>query len=359
MIESHLHCLVMAGGQGTRFWPESTSRKPKQYLNLLGEKSLLSETLERFEGLVTPDRRFIVTVQEQEELANSNSKGSIGDGNIIFEPSGRNTGPCILLSLATLLEKGASEDDVVAIVPSDHVILNKEGFRNTLKEASEMAIREEKIVTIGILPNFPHTGFGYIQKGEHITNLGYEVVEFKEKPDFDTAKEYVASGNYYWNAGMFVGTLRVLLEEFQKHAPEMFEFYQPLRDKLGDFKALSEVYNQIPKDSIDYAIMEKSDRVLVLPASFDWNDLGSWDALETVVKEQEGNTIVSALQHYFEDAKGNIVFTPDKFVSLINVNDLIVISNENAVVVLPKSDSQKVKNVVRSLKDTKLGKELL
>jgi len=356
--QSQMFCLVMAGGKGTRFWPESTTKKPKQYLNLTSEKSLLTETLLRFDGLVPNEKRYIVTVKEQAGLADENSTGMVSKDGLIFEPSGRNTAPCILLSLATLKAQGASDDDVVTIVPSDHVIMNAEGFRQTIKGAVDLAAANDYIVTIGIPPHFPHTGFGYIQKGESVESA-FAVSEFKEKPDFDTAKSYLASGNYFWNAGMFLGKIGVLLEEFKKHSPETFCHYESLLAAIGDEKQLAEVYNKIPKDSIDYAIMEKSTRVAVCEARFDWNDLGSWDALESVLDKQRENTIVKADDVYLENSEGNIIYAPDKFVSLINMQDTIVISNEKSVVVLPKKDSQNVKHIVEYLKESEKGSDLL
>lgn len=159
-----LYSLIMAGGKGTRFWPESTAKKPKQYLSLTGEKSLLEETLSRFDRFIDKERRFVVTVKEQEKLCSESSRGKINTNGLIFEPTGRNTGPCILMSLVTLLERGAKPTDVIVIVPSDHVILNKKGFHSTIKKAAEFSYKNQQIVTIGITPNFPHTGFGYIQK---------------------------------------------------------------------------------------------------------------------------------------------------------------------------------------------------
>lgn len=358
-MNSNLYCVVMAGGQGTRFWPESTTKKPKQYLSLTSDKSLLTETLMRFEGLVPESRRYIVTVKNQEALVKENSKGFIGNDGIIFEPSGRNTAPCILLSLAKLINDGASLDDVVAIVPSDHVILNQEGFKQTIRDAADVAISKNKIVTIGIQPHFPHTGFGYIQRGEKLVDETFNVQEFKEKPDYETAKSYIASGKYYWNAGMFMGKIGVLLEEFKANAPETYKSFEALKDTLGDDEKLAEAYGQIPSDSIDYAIMESSREVAVIPAQFDWNDLGSWDALESVIDKKDGNTIAAAKGTYFEEASGNIIYAPGKFVSLLNVEDLIVVSNETSVVVLPKKDSQKVKHIVAHLKESDAGIDLL
>jgi mannose-1-phosphate guanylyltransferase len=353
--------LVMAGGRGTRFWPESTSKKPKQYLNLLGDKSLLEATLDRFDGLIAKQNRYIVTVKEQASLAGL-SRHQINNDGLIFEPAGRNTAPCILLSLAKLVASGANKSDVMAVMPSDHVILNEKGFKEVVASASHIAHKEDKIVTIGVPPNFPHTGYGYIQKGQKLANSNgdvFQVAEFKEKPNYDTAKEYVASGDYLWNAGMFVGTIGRFLAEFEAHSPETFAFFNKLKEAIGSEEELERVYNQIPKDSFDYAVMEKSKNVMVTPALFDWNDLGSWDALEGVIEAKDDNVVVGVKDHYVEESKGNIVYAPDQFVSLINVEDLVVVSNGESLLIMPKSKSQKVKNVVSYLQSSELGEALL
>lgn len=349
----------MAGGQGTRFWPSSVSKKPKQYLPLISDKSLLEETLIRFDGLVGAEDRYVITVKAQEELVKESAGDRIGNDGIIFEPSGRNTGPCILLSLAHLMAKGASATDVVAIVPSDHVILNHQGFKDTLKKASELAVGLSKIVTIGIKPNFPHTGFGYIHRGEEVRDSSYDVKEFKEKPDLETAKNYVASGEYFWNAGMFVGTIERLLKEFEACAPEMYGHYEDLKNNAADFSKTGEIYEKIPKDSIDYAIMEKSKEVMTIPAEFDWNDLGSWDALESVLEKKDDNYTAQAKATFFQDAKDNIVFAPGKFVSLVDVEGLVVVSAEDNILVVPKEKAQEVKKVVEHLKTQDFGKDHL
>ncbi len=351
--------VIMAGGQGTRFWPESTVAKPKQYLNLVGDRSLLAQTLTRFGEVIPAAQRFIVTVESQYKLAKQHSQGELNSSGVILEPAGRNTAPCILLSIAALVEQGAALDDVVTIVPADHVILNEKGFQDIISKASRKARESDAIVTIGITPNFPHTGYGYIAKSQQLDNNFFTVDSFREKPDSKTATEYVKSGNYFWNAGMFVAKIGFLLNEFEQYAPETFSCYADLLKNINDPAKLKLTYESIPKESIDYAIMEKSKSVLVIPAAFDWNDLGSWDALESVVENSSGNTIVQAKHLFTSGAQGNIVFAPDQFVSLINVNDLIVVSNSKNVVVLPKQDAQKVKEVVTYLQEQSWGKEHL
>jgi mannose-1-phosphate guanylyltransferase len=340
--------LIMAGGKGTRFWPESTTLRPKQYLSIFGEKSLLEESCDRFDGLIESKNRYVITVKDQEGLCVKSTQNKIK--SIIFEPEGRNTGPCIMLSLASLLSDGVDENSVVVIVPSDHVILNKAGFRDTIFKAAQISSQNNEIVTIGITPSFPHTGFGYIEKGELYKAESFKVSRFKEKPHFELAKEYVSSGKYLWNAGMFVSPIKVLLEEFEKHAPKMFEHFKHLQKDIGDFDKLKLSYSKIPSDSFDYAVLEKTNRISVIPANFDWNDLGSWDALTSVVPETNGNTVVKANGNEFLNSNGNIVYAPNHFVSLVDLKDHIVVVNDKVVLIAPVSSSQEIKNIVGRLK---------
>ena len=344
------YSLIMAGGKGTRFWPESTQHHPKQYLKLMSDKTLLEETCDRFNHLIKIEQRFVVTVSDQLKLCEGSSRGKINADGIIVEPSGRNTAPCILLSLAYLLKKGVTENDVLAIVPSDHVILNKNGFQSTLKKAFEFCIKYNEIVTIGITPHFPHTGFGYIQKGEMVNAEAFKVSRFKEKPHFELAKEYIKSGEYLWNAGMFVAPVKVLIEEFRVHAPDMFKYFDELKSAIGDSAKIKGVYDKIPADSLDYAILEKSNRVSVIPAQFDWNDMGSWDALASVINETHGNTVVKSDGQFFLNSTDNTVYAPGKFVALINMEKHVVVVNDKVVLVAPIKDSQEVKKIVESLK---------
>ena len=211
----------MAGGKGTRFWPESTSTRPKQYLSLLKEESLLSETLKRFDSLIEVKNRFIVTVKEQEALVKECAGDKIDHDHIIFEPVGKNTAPCILLSLARLLKIGAQPSDVVMIVPSDHVIFNHGEFQKTLLRSTEIAKKESAIVTVGIVPTFPQTGYGHIRRGtQDKSKHFFKVDSFVEKPDLETAKKYLSSGEYYWNAGIFIGMIKTFCRSFEKTCSE-------------------------------------------------------------------------------------------------------------------------------------------
>jgi mannose-1-phosphate guanylyltransferase len=275
-------------------------------------------------------------------LALEASEGLCKDHALIFEPAGRNTGPAILLSLAELERKGATRNDVVVVTPSDHVILDQVAFRQTLEKSIQLSVERESIVTIGIKPTCPHTGYGYIHRDEAL-DAGFKVKAFKEKPDVETAKSFVESGEFYWNAGMFVGKIGTLLGEFEKHAPEMFEYYGKL--VAGEINS----YNDIPADSIDYAIMEKSSQIAVVPATFDWSDLGSWDAMEDVAEAKDGQTAIHTDIVYQNESNGNVVFAPHQKVVLHGLSDYIVVSNDDVLMILPKSESQEVKNIVSAL----------
>ena len=353
-----MNVLIMAGGQGTRFWPESTSRCPKQYLKLIGGQSFLYNTLDRFSDLAPKEKRYIVTTNDQADLAVNSSGDLFQSTNLVLEPEGRNTAPCIFLSLVELLAKNTDEDELVFVVPSDHVILNKKGFEETVAKAAALSKEKQGIVTIGIPPHSPHTGFGYIEKGE-AKGSGFEVESFKEKPKLETAVEYLKSGQYLWNAGMFMAPLKVFLEEFQQHAPSIFQHKDEVFNavKSGDVTA---AYKKLEEISVDYAIMEKSQNIFVCPAEFDWNDLGSWDALEQVLRPEQGNTLVPMNNHLLvQNAKGNIIKADQKLVALLNVDDLIIVSNKETLVVLPKKDSQKIKDLVGAVKSNKDLSEFL
>ena len=358
-LNFHLYSLIMAGGRGTRFWPESTLRTPKQYLPLARGNSLLRDTLKRFEEFIPREKRYVVTVKEQEALAKEAAVGMIAQDGLIFEPSGRNTAPCLLLGLHSLLKAGAKPEDGVILVPSDHIIHQHGAFQETLAKAAQVAFDHSKIVTIGISPSFPHTGFGYIHRGEELERGVFCVDQFVEKPDGKTARSYLSSGEYYWNAGIFVATIEVWLREFEQHAGDIYEHSQKIGRHIHNFSQLEQIYSQIPSNSIDYAIMEKSRQVAIVPAHFDWNDLGSWDALESVSEEKEGNFPVTCRDFYFQKAQGNIVYAPHKFVSLVHVNDLIVVANDSNIMVLPKEKSQEVKKIVEFIKARKDLKDLL
>ena len=351
ILRMNIYTLVMAGGGGTRLWPESTTKLPKQYLKLLGDDSLLQQTLLRLGPLIDVNRRFLVTVKDQEHLAEKESGTQLLKENIILEPFGKNTAPCILLALAALSNRGASPEDVVFITPADHVVGKTDNFQKTVAMASTMAVKQKKILVIGIPPTHPHTGYGYIEQGDPLDD-GFLVKSFKEKPDTKTASSYVNSGKFFWNAGLFVATMETFLLQFKTHAPFLFKYFAQLKDNWQNFSKIKDIYQKMREISIDYAIMEKSDQIMAVAANFTWNDLGSWDALEEVIPSTVGNTLIRSSGHFIKDAKGNIVHAPGKFISIIGVDDLVVVANKKAVMVLKKTETQRVKEIISYLKDS-------
>ncbi len=336
--------LVMAGGRGTRFWPLSTKKHPKQYLPLAPSGlSLLEDTISRFTHSVESQDQFILTTKEQINLAEKYSL-SLPKENILIEPDMRNTAPALLLAALYLRDRGQNLDNPLTILPADHVILNKKAFIKDIERACSHISAEGGVVTLGIKPHFPHTGFGYINVSKKLGPNFYVLNKFVEKPDLETAKNFLSQGSYYWNAGIFILKLSDLLNYFEELCPQFHDFM-----KIKEHNERLKNYHLLENISFDYAVMEKIEQAYCLEASFDWNDCGSWDAMEQILDLGE-NTLIQNNPHYIKNSKGNIVYTDkNKFVSLVDVQDLIVVSNEKALFVIPKKMSQKVKEVVSYL----------
>ncbi len=331
--------IILCGGSGTRLWPISRTLMPKQFVKLFDTKSLFQLTVER--NINVCDSQFIVSNAEQyflaldqlEELKQVNN-------NYLLEPVGRNTAPAITLACMAL-----DGEEIVLVTPSDHLIKDELEYKKVLEKAKILA-EDDFLVTFGIKPTFAETGFGYIEAN------GYDVKKFHEKPDKDTALSYVKAGNYYWNSGMFCFKVKVFLEELRKYSPKVYaksliayenatkeEF---TRIKYDDMEA-------IPEDSIDYAVMEKSDIVKVIPSDIDWSDVGSFDALfNELPKDKNNNTIEE--KHISINSKNNLIYGKDKYIATIDVEDLIIVDTGDALLISRKGSSQKVKQVVSKLK---------
>jgi len=333
--------IILCGGSGTRLWPISRTLMPKQFVKLFEEKSLFQLTVERNAKIC--DNQFIVSNAEQyflaidqlEELNKSNNQ-------YLLEPVGRNTAPAIALACLAL-----PKDEIVLVTPSDHLIKDEEAYATVLQKAHALA-NEDNLVTFGITPTFAETGFGYIEAD------GLEVKAFHEKPNSQTAQKYVDAGNYYWNSGMFCFKAGIFLEELQKYAPKLYEtskiafenasHEEMIRIKHDDMLA-------IPEDSIDYAVMEKSNRVKVVPSTIEWSDVGSFDALfEELPKDENNNTKND--KHIAIDSKNNLIYGSGKYIATIDVEDLIIVDTGDALLVSKKGSSQKVKEVVKEIKKT-------
>lgn len=334
--------IILCGGSGTRLWPISRTLMPKQFVKLFSNKSLFQLTVERNNKLcrsqfiVSNSEQYFLALDQLEELDKSNN-------SYLLEPIGRNTAPAIALACMAL-----EYDEIVLVTPSDHLIKDEKEYEKVLKKAKEFA-KDNKLVTFGITPTFAETGYGYIE-----TLNEFDVKAFHEKPDFETATFYLKAGNYYWNSGMFCFKAGVFLDELEKYSPEIYNqslnaFNNANKNEIIRIK--HEDMMAIPEDSIDYAVMEKSDIVKVIPSNIDWNDVGSFDALfEELPKDKNGNTKND--NHISIDSKNNLVYGSERKIATIDVEDLIIIDTGDALLVSKKGSSQKVKKVVEKLKES-------
>jgi len=345
--------MILCGGNGTRLWPISKTLMPKQFVKLFdapgqpllqsnspSEKSLFQLTVERNSKVC--DSQFIVSNTEQYFLALDQLEELQKENNrYLLEPVGRNTAPAIALACMKL-----DKDEIVLVTPSDHLIKNEAEYVKVLEKAQKLAT-EDNLVTFGITPSFAETGFGYIE-----SENTYDVKAFHEKPDKQTAQSYVDAGNYYWNSGMFCFKAGVFLEELKKHSPEIYETSLKALENAND-ENLTRIKHDdmmvIPEDSIDYAVMEKSERVKVVPSDIDWSDVGSFDALyEELPKDALGNTINE--NHISIDSKNNLIYGQDRKIATVDIEDLIVVDTGDALLISKKGSSQKVKKVVQEVR---------
>lgn len=348
-----LYAVIMAGGVGSRFWPRSKERKPKQLIRIFGDNTMIQDTVKRMEGLVAPKNIFVITNKVQKPRV-IEQLPQLPQENIVDEPFGKNTAACI--GLASVLIKAKNNEAVVVTLPSDHLIKDDEEFRKCLKNAAEFAYNSKGLVTIGITPNRPETGYGYIQFDEkEISGNIYKVLTFAEKPNLATARRFIESGDFLWNAGIFIWRVDTILEEIKNFLPDLHEGLLEIESAIGtaDFeKQLVNVYGQLKSISIDYGVMEKAQNVYLTKADFYWNDVGSWEAVyEVAEKDEEGNALIGDV--YTEKTFGSYVFSPKKFVATIGVENLIIIDTHEALLVCNRDNAQEVRQIVEYLKMNK------
>jgi mannose-1-phosphate guanylyltransferase len=351
--------VIMAGGVGSRFWPVSTSKFPKQFHDMLGiGETLLQHTYNRLAKVVPYEQILILTNQGYKELVKEQLP-KINDEQIFLEPAMRNTAPCILL--AALKIRKQNPDAVMLVAPSDHWIEDEEAFTRDIHLAFEEAAKKEILITLGIKPTFPNTGYGYIKYKEDKENKFQKVVKFTEKPNLVNAKKFLEDGNYLWNAGIFIWKASFIADSFLKYLPEMYHLFEIGSDKLNgpeEDNFIGSVYPQAENISIDFAIMEKSEFVYVLPATFDWNDLGTWGALYGELdKDDQKNAVVNA-QLISNEAKDNIIYTNrPKVVVVDGLEDYIIVDDEDVLLIVPKEKEQEIKEI-RARVMEKFGKNL-
>jgi mannose-1-phosphate guanylyltransferase len=345
--------IVMAGGSGQRFWPASRETYPKQFLTLYGNRSLLQYSYQRAKQITDPKCVYVSTRSGLESPIRKQLL-SLRKDRLIVEPIGRDTAPSILLSCMWIQRR--IPDATVMFLPADHYVSPTERFVRTAAKALSLAERTSSIIIIGITPSFSSTGYGYIQcdRGQRERRSPFSVLSFREKPDLKTAERYLKEGNYYWNSGIFAAKANVMMDQIRDHAPKIFKLAQPLFGlPESTFRAkLPRVFRDMPKISLDYAVMEKSKDVLMIPAEFEWNDLGCWASLEDLPYLRKGKNVSSGpLLSY--DSQGNIVSAGERLVTLVDVENLVVALTEDALLICRKDSAQKVKQVVTSLKQGK------
>ena len=356
-----MYALIMAGGVGARFWPKSRALTPKHLLSIINEKNMLENTVDRLDSLVSNDNCYVITNETQKPLV-LESVSSLKEENIIAEPFGRNTAAAVGYgALKILLE---DKNATMIVLPADHFIRDKEGFTTILKKAVDFAdYNPESLITIGIEPTHPETGYGYIQIGDELkdSNGIYNVKTFAEKPNILTAVRFLEDGDFYWNSGMFIWKAEAILSEIKKHIPALYKNLMELKEILlngSDSEEIKKIYDKIESISIDYGVMEKADSVKVLKGNFGWSDVGSWNEIyklkEKSSKDRKGN-VIEALGINI-DTSGCYISSNNqsKLIATIGLKDLAIIDTEDSLMITPLDRSQEVKNIVEEIKKKQL-----
>lgn len=335
--------LIMAGGRGTRFWPKSTEEKPKQFINLIEERTMIQLTVDRVRNILPIEKIFIATGEKYINLVKEQIP-DLPDKNIIVEPIGRNTAPCILL--ASLYIKQIYNDCNIAVLPSDHLIKNEKIFLETIKIANDFVRNNnQSIVTIGITPDRPETGYGYIKYNKTEKNTVVKVDRFVEKPNLEKAKEYLDSKEYLWNAGMFIFNVDYMLKELENNYNNTYKLMQQVPNIHDESynKILNEIYPECESISIDYAVMEKSKNIYVIPADFGWDDIGTWKALERYIDKDENQNLIKG-QASIYNSSNNILYSENKKIVVIDIDDIFCVESEDKIVIGKKDSMEKLVN---------------
>ena len=350
--------VIMAGGVGARFWPRSRVKEPKQLLKIFNNNSMIQDTVDRLKGLVKNENIFIITNKIQKELI-VKQLPKIPKENIIEEPFGKNTAACV--GLANVIIESKFEEAIVVVLPADHLIKNVKEFKKTVKEAAKFAETNDCLITFGINPTRPETGYGYIQIDENAINkVFHKVLTFAEKPNLATAKRFIKSGDFFWNSGMFIWRTNIIMNEINEYMPELYDGLQTIKKSVKSTKfnnVVKNVYGQLRNISIDYGIMEHSKKVFLIKGTFDWSDVGSWDTVYDLSKKDKNNN-VNVGNVYTANTSRSYVYSPDKFTAVLGVDDLLIINTDDATLVCHRNYAQDVKLVVEHLKMNK-KKELL
>ena len=343
--------LIMAGGRGERFWPKSRKNLPKQFLSLTNDgKTMIQLTVERILPLVAMEDIYIATNESYRELVKTQLP-NLPEQNILCEPVGRNTAPCI--GLGAMHIKAKYDDAMMIVLPSDHLIKQKTLFLKTLRNACEVAEMNSNLVTIGITPDYPETGYGYICYDENVSvGQAYKVAQFVEKPDLETAKSYLESGQYLWNSGMFIWKLSSILDKMEHLMPEMYQGLVTIKDAIGseqEHSVLAGEFAKMRSISIDYGILEHADDIYTVPGSFGWDDVGSWLAMERINPTNEYGNVLSG-NLITINTKNCIVQGGEKLIAMVGLEDLIVVDTQDAILICQKGNAEDIKKVLENLR---------
>lgn len=351
-MKSNYYAIVMAGGVGSRFWPVSTVEFPKQFHDMLGcGQTLLQKTFSRLEQLIPAENILILTNERYNDLV-MEQLPMVQSEQILLEPAMRNTAPCILY--ATLKIQKMNPDALVVVAPSDHWIENENLFIEDLQTAFDFCKNENALMTLGIQPTYPNTGFGYIEYDKQDASQVKKVKQFREKPDYETAKLFLNSGNFLWNGGIFIWSVQSVLEAFEKFQPQLLALFSegiPVYNTAEENDFILENYPLAANISVDYAVMEFATNVYVLPARFDWNDLGTWGSLhEKLPKDLQENAVVNS-KVILENAANNIIRTDAKKLVIVDgISDYIIVDHEDVLLIYPKNKEQEIKNLMEKVK---------
>ncbi len=354
MMDTHFYAVIMAGGGGTRLWPLSRRDTPKQLLKIIKDKSLFRIALDRLKGLLDFDHIYVVTVEEQIAKLKEEAP-ELPLHNYLIEPMPKGTASVVGMA-ATYLQK-IDQDAIMAVLTADHVIENVPYFQDLLVEAKTAATKG-LLVTLGIEPTFPATGYGYIEAGEKISGLnGFKVKRFKEKPNLDTAKKYLNSGSFYWNSGMFIWSVAAILDEFSKQMPELHEKLKLIKTRIRVDRSIGEItdiWETIQPQTIDYGIMEGALDVVVLPArGLGWNDVGSWDSLFAILEADQDGNIQLARHVVNVDSTDILIQSTDeeKMIAVVGLSDIVIVDYKNTLMICKRGETQKIRQVIKMIKE--------
>lgn len=350
-MSNNYYAVIMAGGIGSRFWPVSTLEFPKQFHDMLGSgQTLLQKTFQRLQHLVPSQQIKILTNERYLSLC-LDQLPAITQDQVVLEPAMRNTAPCILLSALKIYKENPKA--LMLVAPSDHWIEDEKAFLQNVEQCFQACSKDAILMTLGIQPTFANTGYGYIECEEGRDTDIRKVLQFREKPDYETAREFLAAGNFLWNAGIFIWSAEAIIQAFQEYLPKMYELFVRGLNKLNtsEEKAFVEQYYALAENiSIDYGIMEKSLNVFMKRADFDWNDLGTWGALHDKLNKDQYNNAVVRASNYLKDAQGNIIFTTtNKLVVVEGISDYIIVDKENVLLIYPKEKEQQIKGLLSEI----------